>query len=87
MDGVVIKPGGVGGDNDVMGLLCYIVLCLLHLLLLLWGKLDQNIRGKYLLIPKPWFPNNMSSLMEFFSLILTISAVLFFLCKVSELAQ
>jgi hypothetical protein len=35
MDGVVIKPGGVGGDNDMVGLLCYIVLGLLHLLLLL----------------------------------------------------
>jgi hypothetical protein len=51
MDGVVIKPGGVGGDNDVVGLLCYIVLCLLHLLLLLWGKLDKNIRATTCKVP------------------------------------
>jgi hypothetical protein len=42
MDGVVIKPGGVGGDNDVVGLLCYIVLCLLHFLLLLTDTIIKN---------------------------------------------
>ncbi len=35
MDGVVVEPGRVGGDDNVVGLLRQIVLRLLNLLLLL----------------------------------------------------
>ena len=35
MDRVVVEPCGVGGDDDVVGLLRHVVLSLLHLLLLL----------------------------------------------------
>jgi hypothetical protein len=43
VDRVVVEPGWVGGDDDVVGLLRHVVLCLLHLFLLL--SISQSTAG------------------------------------------